>query len=177
MNDERIARLADALIGAEQRTGVSEGPVRINDRFFAFVRTPLFDRRLHVYLPDDFTDMSEEESRIKYPSSNRPKIIKADERGAACFTFDMVDSPLNEDAYEYRYIYFKEYESGERTDILPFSPRRYYRSKCWFSYYRDNHGDDLGELNYKWGNEKSANVRENVSVEEYERVTEPYTEF
>jgi hypothetical protein len=96
MNDERIARLADALIGAEQRTSVLEGPVRINDRFFAFVRTPLFDGRLLVCLPEDFTDMSEEESRIKYPSSNRPKIIKADERGAACFTFDTVDSPLDE---------------------------------------------------------------------------------
>jgi hypothetical protein len=96
MNDERIARLADALIGAEQRTGVSEGPVRINDRFFAFVRTPLFDGRLHVYLPDDFTDMPEEESRIKYPSSNRPNTIKADERGAICFTFDIIDSPLDE---------------------------------------------------------------------------------
>jgi hypothetical protein len=42
--------------------------------------------------------MPEETAEIKYPSSDRPKIIKSDERGAVCFTFDFVDSPLDDES-------------------------------------------------------------------------------
>jgi hypothetical protein len=115
MNDEQIARLADALTRAKQRVSISEGPVKINDRYFAFARTQLFDAGIFVYLPEDFTDMPEDVTAIKYPSSNRPKIIKADERGAVCFTFDVIDNPLDAESVP-------ELVSGMRAMLQKLNP-------------------------------------------------------
>jgi hypothetical protein len=97
MQDEQIAGLAAQEHGKEQPISIQSGEVRINGKPHTFEQTELFDGKLLVYLPSDFADMSAEIAKIKYPSSDRPSIIKSDERGAATFTFGTVDGPIDED--------------------------------------------------------------------------------
>jgi hypothetical protein len=94
MKDEQIARHAAAQRETE-RPGITDGEIKINGRPYSFQSTDLFEGGLHVLLPESFTDLPEEKAAIKYPSADRPKIILSDERGAATFTFNMIDSPLN----------------------------------------------------------------------------------
>jgi hypothetical protein len=92
--DEQIAKLATEQIEAERSTSITGGPKKINGRLVSFKQTPVLEGKLFVYLPESFTDMPESLAKIKYPSSDRPKTIKADERGAVAFTFCLLDSPL-----------------------------------------------------------------------------------
>jgi hypothetical protein len=96
--DEQIARLAAERQETERDAGIQGGGIRINGKLLAFEQTELFDGKLLVRLPSDFADMPEEIAKVKYPSSDRPKIIISDERGAATFTFGVVDGPLDEES-------------------------------------------------------------------------------
>jgi hypothetical protein len=98
MKDEEIARLAKAQYEQEHLVAVRNGDaLKFGERFFTFTQESLFDDRLRVFLPAEFADMPEDTAKIKYPGSERPKIIKSDERGAVCFTFNMIDSPLSDE--------------------------------------------------------------------------------
>jgi hypothetical protein len=93
--DERIARAAAQEARRENPPNLENDEITINERLYRFERVSLFDGKLRIYLPEDFSEMPEEIARIKYPSSDRPKIIVSDERGAATFTFGIVESPLD----------------------------------------------------------------------------------
>jgi hypothetical protein len=115
MNDEQIAKLAAEQYEKEQSISIRSGEIGINSRFYTFERTALLDGKLLVYLPADFADMPEDLAKIKYPSSDRPRIIKSDERGAATFTFGIVDSPLDEASVS-------ELAAGMRTMLQRLNP-------------------------------------------------------
>jgi hypothetical protein len=93
--DELIAGLAAEQYRVLNPAGIPGGNVRIGERFYTFERISLFEGRMRLSVPAEFADMAEETARIKYPGSARPEIIKSDERGAACFTFGLIDSPLS----------------------------------------------------------------------------------
>jgi hypothetical protein len=126
MNDEQIAKHAAAEQEAERRS-VTDGEVRIGGRAYNFQERELFAGKLRVPLPETFTDMPEELAAVKYPSADRPKIILSDERGAAAFTFNRIDNPLNAASVERlasemrmllqkmnpSYLFFEEQDDGE----------------------------------------------------------------
>jgi hypothetical protein len=127
--DEQIARMATAQLRAENPRSIKDGEIMLNERFYDFEKVSLFEDKLRVYLPTDFTDMPEEFVRVKYPNSDRPKIIKSDERGAATFTFNILESPLDKNilprlASEAEtmlrrlnpaWIFFEQEEEGEQN--------------------------------------------------------------
>jgi len=65
--------------------------IYIKEELFQFERRELFDGRMSVMLPVKFIDMPLEYAKIKYPSEQRPKIIKMSEDGGVNFTFDLLD--------------------------------------------------------------------------------------
>jgi hypothetical protein len=93
MNEQRPTNEAKAP-EESLRPSVADEPALINGKLCAFERTELFDGKLSALLPSEFTDLPAEIAKIKYPSSDRPKIIKTDERGTVAFTFNRIDSPL-----------------------------------------------------------------------------------
>jgi hypothetical protein len=134
MQDEQIAMLAAEQREREHPASVQNGAVRINGEFHAFERKELFDGRLSVCLPSDFAEMPEDTARIKYPSSDRPSIIISDERGAATFTFGIVDGPVDEESMPElaagmktmlqrlnpSYLFFEAEEGKGGADVLEF---------------------------------------------------------
>ena len=65
-------------------------PVWIGDAYYQFRLETLFGGKLQVYLPIQFTDMSDSDAREKYPSRNRPQIIKSNEDTTVNFTFSYI---------------------------------------------------------------------------------------
>lgn len=64
------------------------------NEFITFSENKLFDGCLAIYLPDTFADMPEEYRRVKYPSEDRPQILKSNIKGDAAFSFQLVDQSL-----------------------------------------------------------------------------------
>jgi len=98
--DEKILDYINAMEDKELRKDICAGPVRINDCFYEFEETEFFDGQLKMYIPNTFFDMPFEARKFKYPSENRPEIIKCNSTGGIVITFNVIDSPLNDDYVE-----------------------------------------------------------------------------
>ena len=66
------------------------GSVWIGDTCYKFRMETLFNGRLRVYLPEQFADMPDSSAKVKYPSRNRPSIIKTNENATVDFTFSFI---------------------------------------------------------------------------------------
>lgn len=71
------------------RTGVYVG-----DDLIKFTEYRLFDSRMCILLPDHFSDMDSENARKKYPSEQRPQIIKTNQSGTVNFTFSLIEEEV-----------------------------------------------------------------------------------
>lgn len=98
--DEKILDYINAMEDKELRKDICAGPVRINDCFYEFEETEFFDGQLKMCIPNTFFDMPFEARKFKYPSENRPEIIKCNSTGGIVITFNVIDSPLNDDYVE-----------------------------------------------------------------------------
>ena len=98
--DEKILDFINAAEKREARKDICSGPVKIGDRDYEFEEREFFDEKLKMYIPKDFEDMPLEARKFKYPSENRPDIIKCNENGSIAITFKFVDSPLDEEHVE-----------------------------------------------------------------------------
>lgn len=94
--DEKILDYINAVEEKEARKDIKNGPVKIGERYYEFEERDFFDEKLKMYIPKDFEDMQEAARKFKYPSENRPEIIKCNEDGSIAVTFKLVDSPLTE---------------------------------------------------------------------------------
>jgi len=65
-------------------------PLWIGDACHQFQRESLFDGKLKVYLPTQFMDLQDSAAREKYPSKNRPQIIRTNDDKTVDFTFSLV---------------------------------------------------------------------------------------
>lgn len=65
-----------------------------------FVPTSIFDGKARVMLPDTFEDMPDLMAEVKYPSSQRPKVIKTSEDGSVNFCFNLFKSPIEQKSIE-----------------------------------------------------------------------------
>ncbi|MDR2132738.1 MAG: hypothetical protein LBP30_05255 [Clostridiales Family XIII bacterium] len=98
MNDEKIAKAAANRYAAEHPADIRTDTVKIGEASFEFEQTGIMDDKVKIFLPAGFSDMPEDAAKIKYPSSDRPKIIKSNDRGDVNFTFDTLDCPLDDDS-------------------------------------------------------------------------------
>jgi hypothetical protein len=63
----------------------------LKEQLFKFERQELYGGKFSVMIPECFTDMSLEHAKIKYPSEQRPKVIKTNEDGDINFAFQFME--------------------------------------------------------------------------------------
>ncbi|AJG99818.1 hypothetical protein LF65_03255 [Clostridium beijerinckii] len=97
MADEKILDLINAVEKREAQKDITNGPIKIGDRYYEFEEKDFFYEKLKMYIPKDYKDMPEAARKLKYPSENRPEIIKCNEDGSIAFTLNIIDSPLDEE--------------------------------------------------------------------------------
>ena len=73
-----------------------EGGVYIGDEIVPFKEVMLFDEKVKIMLPDTFVDMPSAIVKLKYPSEQRPQIIKTSLDTAVNFTFSLFNQELEE---------------------------------------------------------------------------------
>ncbi len=98
--DEKILDYINAVEAEEARKDIKDGPVKIGNRYYEFEETDFFDEKLRMYIPNNFEDMSEGARKLKYPSENRPEIIKCNKDGSIAITLKLIDSPLDDEHVE-----------------------------------------------------------------------------
>ncbi len=98
--DEKILDFINAAEERELRRDITEGLVKINNKFYEFEETEFLDGALKMYIPNTFEDMPMEARKLKYPSESRPEIIKCNEDGSIAITLNFIDSPLDDDHIE-----------------------------------------------------------------------------
>jgi hypothetical protein len=94
--DEKILEFINEAEKAEEPKNICEGPVKVGGRYYEFEEKEFFDGKLKLYIPKDFEDMAQNLREIKYPSSQRPQIIKTDETGSINITLNPIDNDLEE---------------------------------------------------------------------------------
>lgn len=95
--DEKILDFLNEAEKKKQRRDITLGPVKIGNRYYEFEQMKFYEEKVLLYVPKDFNDMPMETRKIKYPSENRPEIIKCNEDGSITVTLNIIDSPLSED--------------------------------------------------------------------------------
>ncbi|EES50283.1 hypothetical protein NE172_13875 [Clostridium botulinum] len=98
--DEKILDFINAAEEKELRKNITNGLVKINNKFYEFEETEFFDGALKMYIPNTFEDMSMEARKLKYPSESRPEIIKSNDDGSICITLNVINSKLDEEHVE-----------------------------------------------------------------------------
>lgn len=66
-----------------------ESGIYINDELVHFSEVMLFDDKVKIMLPDTFVDMPSAMAKLKYPSEQRPQIIKTSLDTTVNFTFNL----------------------------------------------------------------------------------------
>ncbi|MCY6355720.1 hypothetical protein [Clostridium sp. ZS2-4] len=98
--DEKILDFLNEAEKREAKKDICSGPVKIGERYYEFEEKEFLNEKLKIYIPKDFDDMPLEERKFKYPSENRPEIIKSNEDGSITITLNIIDSPLDEERVE-----------------------------------------------------------------------------
>ncbi len=57
----------------------------------------LLDNKIEILLPKDFNVMPEEMRKLKYPSTNAPKLVLSDENGTVNIAFSITNSKANQE--------------------------------------------------------------------------------
>lgn len=68
----------------------------IKDRLVHFKETRVLNDKVSVMLPEGFVDMPHEAAKMKYPSEQRPQVIKTSDDGTVNFTFSLYEVEFNE---------------------------------------------------------------------------------
>jgi len=90
--DEQILKAVNEM--EKQEVKKLEDGIEIGDITYTFSEQFFFDDRASIMVPDQFIEMPQNLAEIKYPSSQRPKIILTDkETGGYNVTLNLVDSP------------------------------------------------------------------------------------
>ncbi len=79
-------------------TGIDTG-IYFEDELLEFSEVCIFEKA-GVMLPVAFQDMTLEEARKKYPSEQRPQIIKTNKSGSVNFAFNLLEQKLEEKQME-----------------------------------------------------------------------------
>lgn len=98
--DEKILDFLNEVEKKESQKDICSEPVKIGNRYYEFEEKEFFEEKLKIYMPNDFEDMPIDVRKLKYPSENRPEIIKSNEEGNIALTLNIIDSPLDEERVE-----------------------------------------------------------------------------
>lgn len=98
--DEKILDFLNRAQKEFIEQNICEGRVKVGKIEYEFTESSFFDGKLSMYMPKEFIDMPESMKNIKYPSNQRPEIIKMDETGTTNIMLNRIDNELNEDQVE-----------------------------------------------------------------------------
>lgn len=79
---------------AQKELNIREDGLIVNGEQIDFQETLLFHEKMTILLPTSFVDMPQKIARIKYPSEQRPQIIKTDLLGSTNFAFNLFDKTI-----------------------------------------------------------------------------------
>lgn len=90
--DEEIA---EARLQAKRKkyTGIDTG-IYSDGELLEFCEMKLFQNKVGIVLPVTFEDMTQEDAKKKYPSEQRPQIIKTNQNGTINFTFNLINQKM-----------------------------------------------------------------------------------
>lgn len=86
--------------------GSLEEGMHIQGIFYEFVRQELGLEDISILLPANFSDMPLAMAKVKYPSEQRPDVIKTNVEGDINFTFKLLEFPQKEQSLEQIIHYF-----------------------------------------------------------------------
>lgn len=139
--EEEMIRLKNAYKG-ETRGNMEEG-FYVKGEHITFCRIELFQGKLAVNLPETFTDLPLEYAKMKYPSEQRPSVIKSNKEGSINFTFELLSASVPTDKIE-------QLRNQMKNVIKRFQPANVFFEKgemqintietAWFDY--KSHGID-----------------------------------
>ena len=92
--DEEVMRFRKSA--KKSKYNSLETGMYIKDELVHFKEVQFLDDKVSIMLPDTFVDMPHEIAKIKYPSEQRPQIIKMNDDASVNFTFSLYDTPFNE---------------------------------------------------------------------------------
>ena len=87
--DEQLAALKKQA-RSNQAVNIKEQGVYIGEEFINFQPVHILEK-ISIYLPETFIEMPEEIKKVKYPSANRPEIIKTSLNTNVNFAFNWMD--------------------------------------------------------------------------------------
>lgn len=87
--DEKIIELRN-----QNKPICLEDGVYRKGEFLEFEPCKLFEEQMEIMLPKTFVDMPMKIAQIKYPSNQRPQIIKTDLLGTTNFCFNLFEQPV-----------------------------------------------------------------------------------
>lgn len=127
--DETILEMKN-LKNKEESNNIKDG-VYIKNEYMEFEEIELFEKSMNILFPKSFIDLPENMKKIKYPSEQRPQIIKTSLDTSVNFGFSLLPLPIkNEQTKEalkqfktvlkrvnpaYVFYDFKEEKIGEKT--------------------------------------------------------------
>lgn len=98
--DEQILDYINAMEAKESRKDIHNGQIKIGGNYYEFEERDFLEEKLKMFIPNNFQDMPLEARKLKYPSDNRPDIIKCNDNGSIAVTFKLIDNPLKEERME-----------------------------------------------------------------------------
>lgn len=104
--DEKIITRRSTLRKQSHRD-IYDTEVYAGTEVLRFHPVRLFENKVQVMLPDSFDDMPKLLAEIKYPSVQRPHVIKTSENCAVNFCFNLFDSPVQKEQIEATSIQFR----------------------------------------------------------------------
>ncbi|MTK06693.1 MAG: hypothetical protein F8N38_06385 [Hungatella sp.] len=87
--DEQLAALKKQ-VRINQEISIKEQGVYIGEEYINFQPVNILDK-ISIHLPETFIDMPEEIKKMKYPSDNRPEVIKTSLNTNVNFAFNWLD--------------------------------------------------------------------------------------
>jgi len=96
--DEQIRYVINQVEEQERfnSQNIYEG-ITIDERTYAFHEVRFFEDKFKIHIPMDFVDMPVELAQIKYPSSDRPQIIKTDDTGSINITLNRIPNSISDE--------------------------------------------------------------------------------
>ncbi|MFI3212251.1 MAG: hypothetical protein R3Y24_02820 [Eubacteriales bacterium] len=111
-----------------------EDGVYIKGEFIEFEEVKLFDDKIAITLPKTFIDMPKKIAQIKYPSNQRPQIIKTDLLGATNFTFSLIAQHLESEQLE------------QVANMFENTIKKVHPANVFY----DKGTEDIGKLKFSW---------------------------
>ncbi|WP_313260166.1 hypothetical protein [Lacrimispora sp.] len=89
-DDEQIIAVKKQM-KALQTANLKEQGIYIGEEYFKFQSVHIFDN-VSIYLPESFIEMPDKIRKMKYPSDNRPDVIKTNLNTNINFAFNWLDN-------------------------------------------------------------------------------------